>query len=207
MIKQQSLSSSLPDEELLELFNRGAGWAFEELVKRYKSKIFGFVYMQVQQQAQDAEDLTQEVFVQLYQKASSFKGESQFSSYLFGIAKNLVYNYFRTKSRRPQVSDAQLDNSEMKMASSFDHIDKAITSQQVENSTPEDIAQNQYNQEIVNHAISLLSNEERQLLYLHDKENFTYDQISEILRLKVGTIRSRLHNTRKKLMVILKRGR
>jgi RNA polymerase sigma-70 factor (ECF subfamily) len=211
MHSRQLLTSSLTDEELLELFNQGLDCAFDELIKRYKSKIFGFIYLQIQQQAQDAEDLTQDTFVQLYQTAPKFKGESRFSSYLFGIAKNLVLNYFRTKSRRPNIVDTQpfnTDTAESGLHDRSSHLSTRIcTKVQIDENGPEAVSGNHHNQEILRHAIAKLTNEERQLLFLHDRESFTYEQISEILDLKIGTVRSRLHNTRKKLMIILKRGR
>jgi RNA polymerase sigma-70 factor (ECF subfamily) len=211
MHSRQLLTSPLTDEELLELFNQGLDCAFDELIKRYKSKIFGFIYLQIQQQAQDAEDLTQDTFVQLYQTAPKFKGESRFSSYLFGIAKNLVLNYFRTKSRLPNIVDTQpfnTDTAESGLHERSGHLSTRIcTKVQIDENGPEAVSGNHHNQEILRHAIAKLTNEERQLLFLHDRESFTYEQISEILDLKIGTVRSRLHNTRKKLMIILKRGR
>lgn len=205
MHSRQSFSSTIPDEELLELFNQGRRSAFDELVCRYKSRLFGFIYIQIHQQAEDAEDLTQEVFVQLYQTACNFKGESQFSSYLFGIAKNLILNYFRTQSRRPKVVDSSLGNSEKIKHYVDSSAQQTPTNTKFDKNTPDAVSELLHNQNALNNAIKQLTNEERQLLFLHDKENFTYDQISVILNLKIGTIRSRLHNTRKKLMTILKR--
>jgi RNA polymerase sigma-70 factor (ECF subfamily) len=174
------------DEALVGRFLNGSRISYELLVLRYKQRIFEFIYFQIKQHNHDAEDLTQEVFLELYKKASNFRNESKFSTYLFSIAKNIVLNYFRASSRR---------------FSFFKVFYKEREEQEIN-------LQEQYMNEAVQQqvilAINRLSADERQIIYLCDKEDFSYLQISEILYIKIGTVRSRLNTARKKIISTLR---
>lgn len=174
------------DEVLIGQFLNGSRISYELLVLRYKQRIFEFIYFQIKQHNHDAEDLTQEVFLELYKKASNFRNESKFSTYLFSIAKNIVFNYFRASSRR---------------FSFFKIFYKEKEEQEIN-------LQDQYMNEAVQQqvilAINRLSADERQIIYLCDKEDFSYLQISEILNIKIGTVRSRLSTARKKVISTLR---
>ncbi|MBU2893184.1 RNA polymerase sigma factor [Colwellia sp. D2M02] len=174
------------DEELIEQFILGSRVAFDLLVKRYKKRMFGFICFQLKGQLEDAEDLCQEVFIQLYQKPDNFRHQSTFSTYLFSIARNIVLNYVRTKSRRPQ-SSVDLSNEE-------------VLSGEPVNDCPDNNDMTKY----YNLALSSLSVDERQILFLCDKEAFTYAQISEILAINLGTVRSRINTARNKMIGQLK---
>lgn len=201
-LKGQSLKSEASDIDLVNSFIKGSNTAFEELVKRYKTKIFGFIYVQIHQRAQDAEDLTQDVFVQLYQKATTYRQESAFSSFLYAIARNIVLNYFRQNTRRVKLYcvDA-LSKDEEDTFGNFESKTKNA------NASPEDLLTINQKYDLTIVALNALSNEERQLLVLHDRENFSYEQISSILNINIGTVRSRLHNSRKKLLAIINEGK
>ncbi|KGJ95926.1 RNA polymerase sigma factor [Colwellia psychrerythraea] len=183
--KNQDLSKP-SDKILIDQFLNGSRGSYEEIVQRYKERIFGFIYFQVKQHKHDAEDLTQEVFIELYKKAAHFRNESKFSTYLFSIAKNIVLNYFRSSSRRFSLYKIFHKGEE----------EKAINLQE------------QYlfevDQKQVVLALNRLPVDERQIIYLCDKEDFSYLQISEILNIKVGTVRSRLSTARKKVISSLR---
>lgn len=174
--------NQVSDEVLIARFINGSQISYELLVQRYKKRVFEFIYFQIKQNNHDAEDLAQDVFIELYNKAKSFRKESKFSTYLFSIAKNIVFNYFRATSRRfsfslifskekqPEVTDIQ---EQLKGEIDQQHIFSAINS---------------------------LSPDERQIIYLCDKEDFSYTQISDILNIKIGTVRSRLSTARNKVI-------
>ena len=89
------------DEELINQFKlEGNRLAFELLVKRYKTRLYQFIYYQIQQNASDAEDLTQDVFIELFNKPNNFRGEAKFSTFLYSVARNIVLNYFRSNKRK-----------------------------------------------------------------------------------------------------------
>ncbi len=173
-------TNELSDEMLIGRFLDGSRISYELLVQRYKKRIYEFIYFQIKQNSHDAEDLTQEVFFELYKKAGNFRKESKFSTYLFSIAKNIVFNHFRSTSRR--FSFTQIFNKE-KEPEVTDLQEQLI---------------DKVNQQQVISAINCLSADERQIIYLCDKEDFSYAQISDILNVKVGTVRSRLSTARNK---------
>lgn len=185
VISESSIKHStndLSDELLIARFIDGSQASYELLVMRYKKRIFEFIYFQIKQNNHDAEDLTQDVFIELYRKAESFRKESKFSTYLFSIAKNIVLNYFRATSRRFSFSLVFSKERETKVTD--------LQEQFV----------NEKDQQQVYSVINSLSPDERQIIYLCDRENFSYTQISEILNIKMGTVRSRLSTTRNKVI-------
>lgn len=174
--------SKLTDEYLVECFINGDKAAYSTLVARYKKRVYEFIYFQLKQDQYEAEDLTQNVFVELYNKAQNFRSESKFSSYIFAVAKNQVLNHYRSFSRRFSLLDKF----------------KLLTNSETETLEAQQQINSEHNQ-LIKH-INGLSVEERQLILLANKENFSYQQISEILELNVGTVRSRLHSARQKLI-------
>jgi RNA polymerase sigma-70 factor (ECF subfamily) len=179
--KQERLTQ-LSDEALMKEYINGSYTSYELIVERYKERVFKFIYFQVKQQQQDAEDLAQEVFIQLYRKPNNFRVESKFSTYIFAIAKNIVLNHYRTISRRIKSADNSI---------TIDIIDEACMHSNMVNSRQQ--------QEYIN-AFNQLNIEEQQIIYLADKECFSYLQIGSILDVKIGTVRSRLSAARAKIM-------
>ncbi len=171
----------LSDEALMKSYINGSYHSYELIVKRYKERVFKFIYFQVKQQQQDAEDLTQEVFIQLYRKPNNFRVESTFSTYIFAIAKNIVLNHHRTVSRRIKSADNSITT---------DIIDEACMHSNMVNIRQQQAYINAFNQ---------LNVEDQQIIYLADKECFSYLQIGSILDIKTGTVRSRLSAVRAKL--------
>lgn len=174
------------DEALIGQFLNGSRVSYELLVQRYKQRIFEFIYFQIKQHNHDAEDLTQEVFIEFYKKAANFRNESKFSTYLFSIAKNIVLNYFRASSRR----------------FSFYQIFHKAEEEKATNLQEQYLYEADQQQIVL--ALNRLSADERQIIYLCDKEDFSYLQISEILNIKIGTVRSRISTARKRVISTLR---
>lgn len=187
------------DDALVASFVAGDKLAFTHLVNRYKQKIHTYIYFQINQKASDAEDLTQEVFLALYRQAANFKGESKFSTFLYAVAHNIVLNYFRTNRRRyteQTESISQLDEPNTH--------NTAISQALVDNDCPAERTITQNLQRKITAAINKLSTDDRQLLLLTDREGFSYEQISQILSIKTGTVRSRLNTARTRLLGLIK---
>ena len=90
---------SLSDTSLIERCQRNDVAAFNEIVGRYKNKIYNYIYRMVGN-SEDAEDLTQEVFVKMYVALDSFRNQSSLSTWLYRIAGNLCIDAHRKSSRR-----------------------------------------------------------------------------------------------------------
>jgi len=170
------------DEELIIQFKEGNSLAFELLVKRHKTKIYQFILYQIKLNSADAEDLTQDVFIELFNKPNHYRGESQFLTFLYSIARNIVLNYFRSNKRK------------------FTHVTEEISEEIMsEQCLLEDLSSSQWKEHYIK-AFNLLSLDEKQILYFCDNEQLTYQEISEILGIKLGTVRSRINTVRNKMI-------
>jgi RNA polymerase sigma-70 factor (ECF subfamily) len=189
----------LSDNKLIEQFVRGERHAFDEIVKRYKERIYSFIYFQINQKQADAEDLTQDVFLELYKQAAKYRQEAKFSTFLFSVSRNIVLNYFRANRRR--YSDKTDSISQVDFD---DQSPNSFANELVSPDCPATTVIDDNLQQKVSSAIGKLNQDERQLLLLTDKEGFSYEQIGNILSIKTGTVRSRLNKARQRLLQFLK---
>jgi len=173
--------------------------AFSELVRNYERRVFGLVFRMLGSRA-EAEDLTQEVFVQVFKAIGSFRGESKLSTWIYRIAVNLCKNrtkYLRVRhaGEQDQIDDMaeRLQPSEARHANvaQVDRPDEAVAGRQVE--------------EIVRQAIGEVDEGFRECLILCDVEELSYEEIAEITQLPVGTVKSRIFRARAQLRELVER--
>ena len=173
--------------------------AFNELVRNYERRVFGLVFRMLGSRA-EAEDLTQEVFVQVFKAIGSFRGESKLSTWIYRIAVNLCKNrtkYLRVRhaGEQDQIDDVaeRLQPSEARHANvaQVDRPDEAVAGRQVE--------------EIVRRAIAEVDEGFRECLILCDVEELSYEEIAEITQLPVGTVKSRIFRARAQLRELVER--
>ena len=152
------------------------------LVRMHGSKLYRFIYQKIGHVA-DAQDLVQQTFLEAHRSRSSFKGDSELSTWLYGIAKNLVRNYLsRSPHRRFEFcSDALL-----------------LEEQDAAPSPMEVLEQGQQLQALTQ-AMSELSDPVRQLVWMVVVEELSYDEAAAALRIPKGTVRSRLSRARSAL--------
>lgn len=167
--------------------------AFNTLVKAYERRVFALVLRMLGNRA-EAEDLAQEVFVQVFKAVGSFRGESKLSTWIYRIAINLCKNrakYLRVRhtseqdeleavAERLPVGDAPRAN-----VAKIDRPDEAMAGKQVER--------------IVQEAILKLEPTFRECLVLRDVEELSYEEIGAITGLPEGTVKSRIHRARAQL--------
>ena len=187
---QQHRDSDLKDEEhLIDESLRGDSQAFGELVCRYQDRLYNAVVHIVRCRA-EAEDVVQEAFVQAYVKLQTFKHNSRFYTWLYRIAVNVSISHRRR--RKIEVSVEQ--NRE---ATGDEPLD-AFTS-------PSEPLEQAERKQKLEHALTLLTEEHRSIIVLRHMEEFSYEEIADILDISVGTVRSRLHRARAQLLVHLKK--
>ncbi|MGI6629583.1 MAG: RNA polymerase sigma factor [Bacillota bacterium] len=181
----------LQDEELVVLCLQGKREAFEELVKRYERQIYSLAY-RLTNNYHDAVDLTQEVFLHLYQVLDKFDGDRKFFPWMYRIATNVCYNALKKKPKE---------------ATSLDNVIEFVSDQ---DSQPEDKYESKEIRETVHKAITELPENFRIPMVLRYLEDLSYKQISAAMDLPVSTIETRLYRGRimlqKKLGRILERG-
>ena len=174
---------------------KGDAAAFEELLLRYQGQIYNLC-LRMTANADDAADITQEAFLKVWKNLDKFHFDSSFSTWLYRIASNCCLDFLRSQKRRPTVSLTVENEDEEEQE--LDIPDAAPL--------PEEQAILHEEKEQIKLAMSLLDEEQRQILTLRVVNDLSYTEISEILDMKEGTVKSRLsrarENLRKKLQEI-----
>ena len=164
--------------------------AFGLLVERYQQRVYNTVY-RVLHNSEDAADATQDVFLNVYQALASFKGDSEFFTWLYRIAFNTAISH---KRRRKPIRSLEGDGSQ---TVSLEPADKSV------DVAPDAAQERREDEQTLMNAVALLSVEHRIILVLKDIEGRKYEEIAEIADIPVGTVRSRLHRARLELRTLL----
>jgi RNA polymerase sigma-70 factor (ECF subfamily) len=176
------------DAELIDETLNGRPEAFEELVRRYQNRIFNML-LRLCRNPQDAEDLTQEVFIKVYDSLAEFEGKASFYTWLYRIAVNAYCSYCRHVGRRRTIKTVPLQAGLLE----GERADMLPPSPELK---PSETVENQETQEIIQAAIDSLDEDDKMVIVLRHVEGLEYHQIAEILDLPIGTVKSRLHRTR-----------
>lgn len=181
------------DRILVDRFKNGDQAAFDEMVQRYWSRIYSMVHQLLRNQ-QDAEEVTQDAFIRAHKGLVNFRGDSAFSTWLYQIATNLARNrywYWWRRKRDKSISfDAPLgDESDSTLAD--------IIPAEVE--SPDDIAVNQELVDKIGASMENLGAKHREILILRNVKNLSYEEISSILGISIGTVKSRIARARETL--------
>ncbi len=177
------------DQALIDRCRQGEIQAFGLLVAKYQDRIFNLVRRMCSRQA-DAEELAQEVFLRAMERLDQFRGHSQFYTWLFRIAANLVLSH-RRKAGRVQI--LPLGNREDCEPGGMTALRSAAGSQ---DAGPEAAAVSAETTRLVAEALERLDEEHRVIVILRDMEDMDYAAIAAILDVPIGTVKSRLHRAR-----------
>lgn len=181
-------------EELVRRCRAGDGAAWEEIVTAYSRRIFNLAY-RFTSNIQAAEDLTQEVFVRVYNTLEQFDSkQGHLSNWLMRLARNLIIDDYRKRQRNPQNSMA--DDVDKHMF----HLRAVGTSAQKEVERRELAHQ-------VQEGIDKLPSDLKTCVILRDIEELSYKEIVEVLDIPEGTVKSRINRGRIELAKILRRMR
>ncbi|MFO7734446.1 MAG: sigma-70 family RNA polymerase sigma factor [Candidatus Aminicenantes bacterium] len=172
----------MEEKELVRLAREGSQEAFEELVKKYQSKVFSMA-LSFTRNREAADDLAQEVFLKAYLALPRFQGKSEFGTWLYRISVNHIKDFLRKKGRAKEVSLEDVGEISL---SDRDQADKAVLEAEAE-----------ARRGLVRRSVEGLPDKYRVILTLRDIQGLPYDEISRVLRLSPGTVDSRLHRARK----------
>jgi RNA polymerase sigma-70 factor (ECF subfamily) len=193
----------LDDAQIVALLVRrcvaGDAAAWEEIVQRFNRRIYNICYRFVGG-GEDAEDLTQEVFIKIYRTMASFDAEkASFNTWVTTVTRNLLVDHFRkTKNDRITDSmDAPIGSEDEGQALSDKIEDKRLT--------PDQHVQKQQTQKLVQEALQKLSPELRESVILRDLQDMDYREIAQILKVPEGTVKSRINRGRTELARLLQR--
>ena len=185
----QSDDDAQRDLELLDRARAGDLRAFDALVMLHNKRVYGLIYRMTQNR-EDAYDLVQDVFAKAYQSLSKFKGKSSFYTWVYSIAVNMTLNHLKKAKRR----DAhRLDDEKSGLA------DTVSMPDHLTNANPRRELDRKILQKKMNDALLELSEDHRTVVILADIQSVPQVEISRILGVSEGTVRSRLFYTHKQL--------
>ena len=185
--KARAERKELSDSQVVQRFLDGDPRAFGELVDRYDKRLINFVYRTVGDRER-AQDLVQETFVRVYRHLHRFDQSKKFSTWIYTIAGNLAKNELRNRSRNPQVLFQTLTKNREEDDRPLQWEDRSYS--------PEDMAEKRNLREVVEETIEELPDHHRKIFRLREMEGKTYEEISEITGVKLGTVKSRLNRAR-----------
>jgi RNA polymerase sigma-70 factor (ECF subfamily) len=182
----------ISDEILIKKFQEGDVGAYNQLVNRFKDRLLNFIYRFVND-LDLAEDLVQDTLLKLYTHKDSYQEIAKFSTWLYTIAANLARTELRKKKRRKTFSVTELsrDDREFIIASSDVDPSEDLSSQNFEKS--------------VQRALAELPDDFKTIIILRDIQELSYDEISKIVDVPLGTVKSRINRGRVKLQQLLKK--
>ena len=182
----------LTDEQLIKKFQDGDIGAYNQIVYRYKDRLLNFIYRFLND-LDRSEDLVQDTLLKLYTHKDSYKEIAKFSTWLYTIAANLSRTELRKNKRRKTFSVTELshDDREFIIKSTDVGPGEAIFSQNFEKN--------------VQRALADLPDDFKTIIILRDIQELSYDEISKIVEVPLGTVKSRINRGRVKLQQLLKK--
>ncbi len=186
-------SRTVSDKELIQRFNEGDKTAFDTLAERYAQKAYQIAFG-VLRNREDAQEVAQDAFVRMYKALPSFRGDAEFTTWMYRIVVNLSRNKYRWKKTRGFKRETSMD------APIEDEEGNRLTIDLEEpRSQPDEETQFHELQDRVEQEINNLPPAYREALILRNVEEMNYEQIAEILGCKLGTIKSRIARAREEL--------
>jgi RNA polymerase sigma-70 factor (ECF subfamily) len=192
------LSLSDPDDDfrLVALAQKGDMSAYDALVTRHRGRIFAMIRNMIHQEA-DAWDLSQEVFIKAWHALPKFEAKARFSTWLYRIAHNAVYDW----ARKRKIESAGELNDEI---FERERIDSASFTTPSGGEMPDQSMSHGELRHKIEIALGKLSPEHREVVILKDVQGLSYKEIAEAMSSTLGTVMSRLFYARQKLQALLK---
>ena len=182
----------LTDEQLIKKFQDGDIGAYNQIVYRYKDRLLNFIYRFLND-LDRSEDMVQDTLLKLYTHKDSYKEIAKFSTWLYTIAANLARTELRKIKRRKTFSVTEL---------SYDDREFIIESTDM---GPGDENFSQNFEKNVKRALAALPDDFKTIIILRDIQELSYDEISKIIEVPLGTVKSRINRGRVKLQQLLKK--
>ncbi|MGA3268272.1 MAG: sigma-70 family RNA polymerase sigma factor [Verrucomicrobiota bacterium] len=184
-----------PDAALMLRVKRGDRDAFAELVEKYKQPVMNFVYRALRDEA-EAEDVAQNVFLQVYKSARRYQRTAKFSTWLFTIARNLCLNELRRRSRHPaeSIEETHAEHEDLPRQQYEDKSQLAPAEEALQSELAQKIQE----------ALAGLPENQRTALLLCRHEELSYEEIAEVLDCSLSATKSLIHRARETLKEKLK---
>ena len=181
------MSTGPSDIEIISRVLKGEQQAYAELVKRYQNYVFTLTLRFIKSR-EDAEEVSQDIFVKAYRSLADFRGDSKFSTWLYTIVNTTCITFLRKK----RLDVQSLDNE--KVFETVESQDSGFNANQVERKSRANM---------VNRSISMLNHDDSEILTLFYKAEQSLEEISQILGLEPNTVKVRLHRARQRLKTMM----
>jgi len=188
-LRDNNLNIQSDDNELIESFKKGNRYAFNLIVLKYQKKIYWLARKMVLDH-DDADDITQEVFIKLYSSINKYRGESKFYTYLYKIAMNLSLNHL-SKNKRNYSRKVDLNSEAYRLSS--------------KEKSSEEFLDEKERKKILEEAISTLPEQQRAVFNLRFYDNLSYDEIGKIMKKSTGGMKTNYFHAVKKIQAFLKK--
>lgn len=175
--------SNLADYELVSTAIAGGEAGFEELVRRYQRPIAAYIYRMVGDY-DSALDLTQDVFIKVYNSLARYRSEFKFSTWIYRIAHNAAIDFLRRHAVREHALVSGVDGERREIT---------IESRRL---TPEQESERAERRTEIESVVYLLPSTYRELIVLRHSHDLSYDEIAEVTGLPLGTVKNRLFRAR-----------
>jgi RNA polymerase sigma-70 factor (ECF subfamily) len=182
--------AGLADYELVQTAVAGREASFEELVRRYQRPIAAYVYRMVGDY-DSALDLTQEVFIKVYNSLNRYRSEFKFSTWIYKIAHNAAIDHLRRHAVREQTLSGSVEGERREVT---------IESKRL---TPEQESERKERRMEIESVVQLLQPAYRELIVLRHSHDLSYDEIAEVTGLPLGTVKNRLFRAREAMRDLL----
>jgi RNA polymerase sigma-70 factor, ECF subfamily len=182
--------------DLVRQCQAGDPEAFDQLVGRYRTRVFGMIYNMVHNE-QDAWDLAQDSFLKAWKSISRFRGQSSFYTWIYRIVMNVTIDWLRKKQVKGSGTEFD-DTIQLK------EIDPASLTVPKADALPYQRMERREIRARIDAAIAQLSPEHRAVILMKETEEMQYHEIAEALDCSIGTVMSRLFYARKKLQNLLR---
>lgn len=182
--------NELQEKAWIDAAREGDQRAFEQLIHLYEKRVFALTRRMCKNPA-DAEEAAQEAFLAAWQGLRFFRGDSSFSTWLYRLASNACVDLLRKEGRHQAVAGPSLND------------DETVVEITDDSPTPHALAERAELREQIEEGLAALPEEYREILILREIHQQSYDEISEILSLDLGTVKSRINRGRKRLRKFL----
>jgi RNA polymerase sigma-70 factor (ECF subfamily) len=177
----------LPDDKtLIQLCKQGDRDAFDELMRRYEKRVFNFAY-RMSGSYDDASDVTQEAFLRVFNSIGTFRGDAVFTTWLYRIVRNVFLDERKRAKTHLQTSLEE-----------YIELDENSVAKQIEDDdpTPDQLIEGKERNQLLQDAIQSLPEYQRMMMILYHTQSKSYEEISQIMNLPIGTVKSRLNRAR-----------
>lgn len=183
----------ITDEELILEFQKNDSYqSFEALVLRYKNPLMNFIFRFLGDYDL-CEDVLQETMIRIFKNKNSFNPRFKFSTWIYTIAVNLVKSELKKRKRRNYFSFIQTDNEKNEIFQIADN-----------GSRPDELVDGKIKEEIIQQALLKIKDKHREAVVLRDIQELSYEEIAEITKTSIGTVKTRINRGRAELRKLLK---